>query len=92
MQTGCGSGPYVGWSNHQVWWQPVPGATGYEIYARLDGSGPADYNWYGTVVGAPPTINTANSVKAFVKVKACNLAGCSWLSAQTYVQFDTCPP
>lgn len=74
-------------SVHQNYWQPVFGATSYDVYYRVLLGG-TNYVYSFTEFGTSE--ETINTVDVSVRVKACNAFGCSWLSADDYVQLDLC--
>jgi hypothetical protein len=77
-----------GGSVYRVNWQAVYGANRYEVYWRPHPEG-GGFIYSNTVFGT--FAETINWVHAAVKVKACNAAGCSYLSHDTFYQTDTCP-
>jgi hypothetical protein len=74
-------------SIHQNYWQPVFGATSYDVYFRVI---PGGTNYVYSFTTSATSEETFNTVDVRVKVRACNPAGCSWLSADDYVRLDQC--
>ena len=66
-------------------WGASSGASFYQLYYSPTGAG---YIYsFSTIF---PGASTANTIDAFVKVKACNSSGCSGLSSSTFFQPHLC--
>jgi hypothetical protein len=79
----CNAGRTV----HQIFWMKMIGATTYELFYRLVSD--STFYWFGTVSGGSAPVSH-DGVNAYVAVKSCGSAGCSYLSSEQYFMFDSC--